>query len=300
MADGDSGSDWGSDGDSGAPSPVPEAAPVVSAGKVAARDNPLQALIMKRKAKDEEHQAKLKKLLGESLWSAARLPTPSVADKCSASRPARPTRLQRGRAAHPCRTEHSGWLTDGAVVRPPSFGQGGGGGMPLATASLFRTSRQIAAEELTSAVSLPGVRLACGDAPGQPPVAFVVHSATAVACLAPVLVGLRAAALALGTSQAGATRRRARLLHIPYQSWRCAHGPPAWQPGHRCNPPAFECGPCGSSLRVCPAAPSPQPCARATCVKRNQRCEGGVHPPPPSPLSPPPKRVCCLLSPLSD
>jgi len=75
MADGDSGSDWGSDGDSAAPSPVPEAAPVVSAGKVAARDNPLQALIMKRKAKDEEHQAKLKKLLGEPSCCAPRLPS---------------------------------------------------------------------------------------------------------------------------------------------------------------------------------------------------------------------------------
>lgn len=104
MADEDSGSDWGSDGDSGAPSPVPEAAPVVTAGKVAARDNPLQALIMKRKAKDEEHQAKLKKLLGERPCRTGWLPTRPSPSKCSARSPREPCKI----AAEPRRARVPG------------------------------------------------------------------------------------------------------------------------------------------------------------------------------------------------
>jgi hypothetical protein len=39
---------------------------VVSSGKIAAKDNPLQAMMRKKKEKEAEHQAKLDKLLGEA------------------------------------------------------------------------------------------------------------------------------------------------------------------------------------------------------------------------------------------
>jgi len=41
------------------------AAKLKTAGKVAAKDNPMQELIKKRQEKEAEHQAKLDKLLGE-------------------------------------------------------------------------------------------------------------------------------------------------------------------------------------------------------------------------------------------